>query len=500
MAKNTLTQRIALDGGDAIRQELQALGSAGEKAFRQLQRAADQLKGPSTGFEARLKAIQAQFKTIARDFSVAGEKIAAAGRNLTAAITLPIAGAGIASIKAAADFESGFSNIATAIDTSKESIAEMEQSVLDLGKRVPVSLADLTDALYDIRSAGIDAADAMTVLEGSAKLAVAGLGTTKEAADVATSAINAFGLKGADQAKIYNLFFDAINTGKTTLSGLAQGFGNVAGTVHAAGVQLDDFLAAVAALTTTGETASVAYTQIQQTIAGLTRQTKDSQKVFAELGVKTFSDLIRKSGGFVAALNRIVKATGGDTATILKLVGSTEALNAVLQLTGAQGKAYVETLDLMRSGTDSLTGAFDKQSKTINSQFTVLQNNLKAVAVSFGKLLLPAAQKFADAAERIVAVVDNLDGRTKGLIATWGGYAAAAGPVLIGLGLLSKAISFVFRGINELIGSTRIIYQLLKTNPYVRVAAIILSVGEAFGLFKNKQETAADPPARISPH
>ncbi|MGN6469645.1 MAG: hypothetical protein ACTHLC_08695, partial [Rhizobiaceae bacterium] len=115
MAKNTLSQRIALDGGQDIKKELEALGSAGEKVFKQLQRAADQLKGPPAGFEARLKAIQAQFKSIAADFTAVGQKLATAGRSLTTAVTLPIAGAGAASIKAAADFESGFANIATVV-------------------------------------------------------------------------------------------------------------------------------------------------------------------------------------------------------------------------------------------------------------------------------------------------------------------------------------------------------------------------------------------------
>ena len=99
----------------------------------------------------------------------------------------------------------------------------MQKSVLDLGKRVPVSLDDLASALYDIRSAGISAGDAMGVLEGSAKLAVAGLGTTKEAANIVTSAINAFGLKGKDQANVYNTFFETVKNGKTTISELSQG-------------------------------------------------------------------------------------------------------------------------------------------------------------------------------------------------------------------------------------------------------------------------------------
>ena len=59
-------------------------------------------------------------------------------------------------------------------------------------KNSPKAIGDLTEGLYSIRSAGIDAANQFDVLRGSEKLAVAGLATTAEAVDIATSAINAF--------------------------------------------------------------------------------------------------------------------------------------------------------------------------------------------------------------------------------------------------------------------------------------------------------------------
>lgn len=51
MARETLTQRIALDGGDEIRKELAALGPEGEKAFAQLKAAADKA---GDGFDTRI--------------------------------------------------------------------------------------------------------------------------------------------------------------------------------------------------------------------------------------------------------------------------------------------------------------------------------------------------------------------------------------------------------------------------------------------------------------
>jgi len=56
--------------------------------------------------------------------------------------------------------------------------------------------------------------------------------------------------------------------------------------VAQANIALPEYLAAVAALTTTGLPASRAHMQLKDAIAGVTRQTKELDAVFSQLGVK----------------------------------------------------------------------------------------------------------------------------------------------------------------------------------------------------------------------
>lgn len=228
------------------------------------------------------------------------------------------------SVKVAADFEQGMNNVATLIDTDVESLDEMKKGVLDIAKDSPKAIGDLTDALYNIRSAGMSADEQFNVLKGSEKLAVAGLATTAEAVDIATSAINAFGLKGEDANGVYDMFFKAVKFGKTNVAEFAQGFGAVAGVVASADIDLKEYTALVAAMTTTGVKASIAHTQLKAVIAGLSRNSKEQNKVFKELGAKSFKDLIAKSGGMVNALQRLKGAVRGDEAKIIKLTDSVE--------------------------------------------------------------------------------------------------------------------------------------------------------------------------------
>ena len=211
----------------------------------------------------------------------------------------------VSPIMMAGNFSSEMANVSTLIDTTVESMDAMKSKVLEIAGQTPVKLNDLTGALYDVRSAGISAADQFKVLEGSARLGVAGLGSTKSAVDLVTSSINAFNLEGEEQNRIYDVIFKTVKNGKTTIDGLAQGFGAVAGTVAGANIKIDEYLASVAALTTTGMPAAQAHTQIRAAIVGLTRDTKETSAIFEKLGAKNFKDLIANSGGMVNAFSRI---------------------------------------------------------------------------------------------------------------------------------------------------------------------------------------------------
>ena len=322
-----------------------------------------------------------------------------------------------ANLKLAADFSAGMTNVSTLIDTNVENFDAMKEEVLQIAKRTPVALDGLTSALYDIRSAGISANMQFEVLEKSAQLGLTGLGSTSEAVDLVTSSLNAFNLKGKEAEKLYDTIFKTVKFGKTTISGIAQGFGSVAGTVAASNIKLDDYLAAVAALTTTGQPAAQAHHQLKAAIAGMLRETDDSKKVFNTLGVKSFKELIQKSGGMVNAFKAITNCVGGNESAILSLFGSTMAYNAVLGLTTKQNKAYVETLNSMRYGTSLIDEGYQKQYNTEHAMMQRLKNMSQVIGIQLGEALAPAFGKVLDFGESTLNLLDKMSPQMKSFVA-----------------------------------------------------------------------------------
>lgn len=387
--------------------------------------------------------MQNKIKNLASDLEKVGKAATIVGGSLMAFSA--------ANLKLAADFSAGMTNVSTLIDTNVENFDAMKEEVLQIAKRTPVALDGLTSALYDIRSAGISANMQFEVLEKSAQLGLTGLGSTSEAVDLVTSSLNAFNLKGKEAEKLYDTIFKTVKFGKTTISGIAQGFGSVAGTVAASNIKLDDYLAAVAALTTTGQPAAQAHHQLKAAIAGMLRETDDSKKVFNTLGVKSFKELIQKSGGMVNAFKAITNCVGGNESAILSLFGSTMAYNAVLGLTTKQNKAYVETLNSMRYGTSLIDEGYQKQYNTEHAMMQRLKNMSQVIGIQLGEALAPAFGKVLDFGESTLNMLDKMSPQMKsfvaisiaglGILATSFGIACLMGSKLLKFygGFLSRA-------------------------------------------------------------
>ena len=406
--------------------------------------------------------MQNKIKNLSADLEKVGKAATIVGGSLMAFSA--------ANLKLAADFSAGMTNVSTLIDTNVENFDAMKEEVLQIAKRTPVALDGLTSALYDIRSAGISANMQFEVLEKSAQLGLTGLGSTSEAVDLVTSSLNAFNLKGKEAEKLYDTIFKTVKFGKTTISGIAQGFGSVAGTVAASNIKLDDYLAAVAALTTTGQPAAQAHHQLKAAIAGMLRETDDSKKVFNTLGVKSFKDLIQKSGGMVNAFKAITNCVGGNESAILSLFGSTMAYNAVLGLTTKQNKAYVETLNSMRYGTSLIDEGYQKQYNTEHAMMQRLKNMSQVIGIQLGEALAPAFGKVLDFGESTLNLLDKMSPQMKSFVAI---SIAALGILATSFGIACLMGSKLLRFYGNFLSKARELSSVLVQNS----ASILESMG-----------------------
>lgn len=395
------------------------------------------MQGNVSKFASETQKKYAQMSRSAQEWQTNFSQIGMAAGIVGAAIITPL---GFAT-KAASDFEDQMANVATLVDTSKESIKDMGNQVLDVFTKAPVKLDDLTEALYKIRSAGIPAAQAMDVLSKSAILGIAGRGTTLQAGDAITSAINVFKDEGLSTNKIASMLFETVKQGKTTIEGMSESFGATANIVHNGGVKLNDFLSATAAMTVMGEPATQAMNQIRASVFGLEKPTTRMKFLFKELGVRDVHGLISKFGDLGNAMSAIEDKGKSLGVNMGQAWGKVGAYAAVIALTGNSKGAYNKNLLGMNNSDADLAAAYADKLNTMKAQSQLLQNELQYFGIKVGTALLPVLVSLAKAIAPVVEWfgkwIDNNPTLAKVIIVT----TAAIGALLLVIAPLAFAIS-----------------------------------------------------------
>lgn len=381
-----------------------------------------------------------------QETSAMAMQTAASAAMIGAAILIPL---GLAT-KAAMDFEKQMGNISTLVDTSKENMGAMGDELLKLASNMPVKISDLTESLYQIRSAGIDAKDAMGVLEQSARLSVAGLSSATDATKAVTSAMVSFKSQGLTASQIANSFFLTVKEGKTKMEALNESFGSTAPIVAVAGVALQEFNAATAAMTNSGMTAGEAQTALRGSIVALIKPTTEMSDLLGRMGYRGADagiKLISKLHGIVPAMEAVKNAAASTGINVNKAFGRVQGLTAYTLLTGNLKSQFGKNLAEQMSGGDALTTAFQKQLGTTAAQAQIAKNNIEALGIRIGELLLPALVSILKVITPIIQHITSfaknhkiLTGIIVGGIAAFGVFAIIVAALSFTVGTVTKAI------------------------------------------------------------
>lgn len=232
-------------------------------------------------------------------------------------------------IKAAADMSSQIAETETLLgNVSAKVRAGLIADVQAIRIKYGQLRETVTKALFDITSAGFQAADGMIVLEESAKLAVAGVSDVSKTSDLLTTSLNAYNQGAEFATRNSDIFFETQRRGKTTITELASELGKLLPTAKLAGVSLEEVGASVATITTSGIRTNETVTAMNALLLAIAAPGGDAAKVFGEMGVQ-----VRDANGKLLPFLDIIKQfQGKDLAALKKLIPSETGIKAIATL------------------------------------------------------------------------------------------------------------------------------------------------------------------------
>ena len=370
-----------------------------QKSIKSLDGQVDKTSGSIAGMRTSLASLASPTRIAAVGFAA-----------LAAGVTV--------SVKAFAEFEDEMLGVKTLLDAGsfgakglERGFAEMKGEVLALNKTVPSTLSSINKALFDTVSAGVAAGDAVKFVGVSARLAVAGLTDVAIATDGMTSAMNAYGFEAGEADLVASKFFAAQKKGKTTIAELSNGFGVVGSSAAAMGVEFNDLLSAVSAVTLAGVKTSSAYAGLKAVLSNVAKPTVEAAIEAKRLGIEFNAASLRAKG-----LNKFMKdlATNNKFTkdSITRLFGSVEAQNIAFALT-AEGAAKYS--DILKDVSDDTKTASDLTSAHA-TQIASTKNQTKLLTKEFDTLSIKIGERLAPALNEVLGAINTMGRGVKGIV------------------------------------------------------------------------------------
>jgi TP901 family phage tail tape measure protein len=309
-----------------------------------------------------------------------------------------IAAVGVASVREAAQFETSFAKIQGLVGVTADEIGELEDAARQLGPSFGISANEAADALFFITSAGLRGAGATEVLEASLKGAAIGLGETKVIADLATSAVNAYGEAQLGGAKAVDVLAEAVRLGKLEPAELAGAMGQVLPLASALGVRFDEVGAALAGMSKTGTDAATASTQLKGIFNTLIAPSNESAKEMERLGLSAegLREQIREKG-LLSVLQTLMESFDGNIEATGTVFGNVRALTGVLDLMGASAEDNVLVFEAMADQTGVLDEAMAIVQDTAANKFAVAMETARDSLLEIGLAILEMVSPHLDA-------------------------------------------------------------------------------------------------------
>lgn len=403
------------------------------------------------GVGSNIQSVGAGIKNVGSNISGVSGKIAAAGAKMTA-IAAPVTMAFKKGVDGALELDTAIRKVTTLADQDILPVGKIEQEVRRISDATSIAQTEISESMYEALSSSIDSADVVGFVERGVKLTKAGFTDMPTVIDATTTALNAYGLSGQEATShIQDVFVKTQDLGKITVDELGKNIGRVVPFASAAGVSIDQLGAGYSVLTSKGQNAAIATTNLSALISELNTTGSTADKALREGMGKSFKEMMEDGaslGDVLQSLSGIAEDQGLQLGDMFGNKMATSAANTLL----ADGPdQFNKALDAMVNSSGSVEANFQKMQGPAE-KLRQTQNKLKNAFIEMGASMVPVFEQFASGLTKIADKFNSLDDGTKKMIGKVALVMTVAGPVLAIIGTIGSAIGGIITGVGSIIG------------------------------------------------
>jgi TP901 family phage tail tape measure protein len=329
-----------------------------------------------------------------------------------------VAGLGVASVKASADFQNAMLQNEAHAGLAASQVNAVNQALLQMGPAVGQGPTQLAEALYPILSgfSGITNQAAktqvsLTELKLAAQSVAGSTTSVTTVSNAATAAFNALGLQTNNTALATQRMTDLFDIMNTTVSAGNmhwQDYAHIAGKLATATkgttVTFKEANAALATMTNEGYSARLSETYLANFFTALDLKTDSLARNAKKLGI-SFDENRFKSMSLAQQIQYLTDITHGNQSEVLHLLNNNATALRTYNALSSGMNQYKSNLEALNHAHGATAAAFATASSGFNFSLQRLNASFQSLGISIGSIFLPALTVLVNA---LVPVVSNL--------------------------------------------------------------------------------------------
>ena len=392
-----------------------------------------------------------------------GKGLTTAGRALSTAVTTPVLALGATAIKASLDFESTFASVRKTVDATEAEFDALAASSKAMSTQIAASTGEINEVMATAGQLGIN----KNYLADFSRTMIDLGNSTDIVADEAASTLAKFAnITNMDQSLFGNLGATLVDLGNkfaTTESSIMEMSLRLAAAGHQVGLSEAQILGFAAALSSVGIEAEMGGSAFSKALVKM--------EVAAATGGEALEDFARVSGltaegfkslfetdpaaafqAFITGLSRMDEEGISAIATLNDIgIAEVRLRDTLLRAVNAN-ELFARTQDVAINAwqeNTALTEEAGKRYATTESRLINLKNTAILFAQQLGDDLNPTIQRLIDGAGDLMKGFLDMDEAQRMQIIRMAAYAAAAGPMLLTLGKVTKGVGTLSTGIGK---------------------------------------------------
>ena len=399
-------------------------------------------------------------ESFAKKCDAVSQTMVNAGRTLTTVMTTPVLALGAAATKASISYESAFASVRKTVDATEAEFGELSEEIKGMSTQVATSADDIAEVVAIAGQLGI----ANNYLTGFARTMIdLGNSTDIVATDAASTLSKFANIMNMDQALFSNLGATLVDLGNnyaTTESAIMNMGMRLAAAGHQVGLSEAQVLGFAAALSSLGIEAEMGGSAFSKALVKM--------EVAAASGGEALEDFAKVSGmtaqefkalwdadpagafqAFIVGLSRMDEEGMSAIATLQEIgIVEVRLRDTLLRATNAT-ELFAKTQQTANEAWEenlALTEEAGKRYATTESKLINLKNKAALFGQQIGDDLNPTIQELISGADKLLDRFLELDESQRLQIVRLAAIAAAAGPVLLAFGKVTKGLGSLSAG------------------------------------------------------